>query len=72
MSHNSSYPFIRCKNILKGIPMKEYIEERAISIANYIIDSDATVLQTAKSFGVSKSIVQYGSNKMEWFLWSVQ
>ena len=37
--------------------MKEYIEERAISIANYIIDSNATVRQTAKNFGVSKSTV---------------
>lgn len=37
--------------------MKEYIEERAISIANYIIDYNATVRQTAKAFGVSKSTV---------------
>lgn len=37
--------------------MKDYIEERAISIANYIIDSNATVHQTAKAFGVSKSTV---------------
>ena len=37
--------------------MKEYIEERAISIAHYIIDSNATVRQTAKAFGVSKSTV---------------
>ncbi len=37
--------------------MKDYIEERAISIANYIIESNATVRQTAKAFGVSKSTV---------------
>lgn len=37
--------------------MKEYIEERAISIAAYIIDNNATVRQTAKAFGVSKSTV---------------
>ena len=37
--------------------MKDYIEERAISIANYIIDYNATVRQTAKEFGVSKSTV---------------
>ena len=37
--------------------MKEYIEERAISIANYIIDNNATVRQTAKEFGISKSTV---------------
>ena len=37
--------------------MKDYIEERAITIANYIIDHNATVRQTAKAFGVSKSTV---------------
>ena len=37
--------------------MKDYIEERAVSIANYIIESNATVRQTAKAFGVSKSTV---------------
>ena len=37
--------------------MKDYIEERAIRIANYIIDENATVRQTAKRFGVSKSTV---------------
>ena len=37
--------------------MKEYIEERAVAIANYIIDHNATVRQTAKAYGVSKSTV---------------
>ena len=37
--------------------MKEYIEERAIEIAHYIIENNATVRQTAKQFGVSKSTV---------------
>ena len=37
--------------------MKDYIEERAIHIANYIIDYNATVRQTAKQFGISKSTV---------------
>ena len=37
--------------------MKEYIEERAVEIANYIIEEKATVRQTAKKFGVSKSTV---------------
>lgn len=37
--------------------MKDYIEERAIDIANYIIDCNATVRQTAKEFGISKSTV---------------
>lgn len=37
--------------------MKTYIEERAIKIANYIIEQNATVRQTAKEFGISKSTV---------------
>ena len=37
--------------------MKEYIEERAIHIANYIIENNATVRQTAGQFGISKSTV---------------
>lgn len=37
--------------------MKDYIEERAIEIAKYIIKSNATVRQTAKMFGISKSTV---------------
>ena len=37
--------------------MKDYIEERAIEIANYIIQYNATVRQTAKQFGISKSTV---------------
>ena len=37
--------------------MKDYIEERAIEIAYYIIENQATVRQTAKEFGISKSTV---------------
>ena len=37
--------------------MQDYIEERAIEIANYIVEEKATVRQTAKKFGVSKSTV---------------
>ncbi|MFI3213745.1 MAG: sporulation transcriptional regulator SpoIIID [Eubacteriales bacterium] len=37
--------------------MKTYIEERAVEIANYIIENNATVRQTAKMFGISKSTV---------------
>ena len=37
--------------------MKEYIEERAVEIANYTINNNATVRQTAKQFGISKSTV---------------
>ena len=37
--------------------MKDYIEERAVEIATYIIENNATVRQTAKQFGISKSTV---------------
>lgn len=37
--------------------MKEYIEERAVEIAEYIVEHEATVRQTAREFGVSKSTV---------------
>ena len=37
--------------------MRDYIEERAVEIANFIIENSATVRQTAKEFGISKSTV---------------
>lgn len=37
--------------------LRDYIEQRAVHIANYILESNATVRQTAKAFGVSKSTV---------------
>ncbi len=37
--------------------MKDYIEERAVEIANYIVDEKTTVRQAAKKFGVSKSTI---------------
>ena len=37
--------------------MKGYIEERAIKMAEYIVENSATVRQTAKVFGISKSTV---------------
>ncbi|MBQ9605366.1 MAG: sporulation transcriptional regulator SpoIIID [Firmicutes bacterium] len=35
--------------------MKDYIEQRAIEVGEYIIKSGATVRETAKRFGISKS-----------------
>lgn len=46
--------------------MREYIEERAVEIANYIIENNATVRQTAKQFRISKSTVHTEVTK-----WSV-
>jgi putative DeoR family transcriptional regulator (stage III sporulation protein D) len=37
--------------------VKEYIEKRAVEIADYIIKKGATVRQAARIYGVSKSTV---------------
>lgn len=37
--------------------MKDYIEERVLEVAKYIIDSKSTIRKTAKLFGVSKSTI---------------
>ena len=37
--------------------MRRYIEERAVDIAEYIVENKITVRQAAKHFGVSKSTV---------------
>ena len=43
--------------------MKSYIEERAIGVANYIIEENATVRQAAKKFGISKSTAHQDVSK---------
>ena len=51
-------PCIDAENKLcRGFSMRDYIEERAVEIANYIIENNATVRQTAKQFRISKSTV---------------
>lgn len=37
--------------------MKQYIEDRAVDVANFIITNNTTVRETAKHFGISKSTV---------------
>ena len=37
--------------------MKDYMEERAVELANYIIEKKATVRDAAVKFGISKSTV---------------
>ena len=37
--------------------LRDYIEERVIKLANYIIKNKATVRTIAKKFGISKSTV---------------
>ena len=38
--------------------MRDYIEERAVETAIYMIETKATVRQTAKKFGVTSRLVQ--------------
>ena len=37
--------------------LKDYISERVITLAEYIIENKSTVRATAKNFGISKSTV---------------
>lgn len=37
--------------------MKNYIEQRVLEIANYCLNNNATVRESAKRFGISKSTV---------------
>ncbi|HHW41876.1 MAG TPA: sporulation transcriptional regulator SpoIIID [Syntrophomonadaceae bacterium] len=37
--------------------MQEYIRRRVLEVTDYILESSATVRQTAKVFGVSKSTI---------------
>ena len=43
--------------------LKDYIEERAVELACYIIERKATVRQTAKKYGISKSTVHIDVTK---------
>ena len=73
LKHKSSFKRIQLnKSIcLRGrfLMHKISIEERAVKLAHYIIDSKETVRGTAKAFGISKSTVhkdvtlQNGKNK---------
>ena len=37
--------------------MKTYIEQRVLEIANFVLSNNATVRESAKRFGISKSTV---------------
>lgn len=60
-SSNTTLIWIQCRKqrIHKGVFHlgKIYIEERAVNLAQYIIDSGDTVRGAAKKFGISKSTV---------------
>lgn len=36
---------------------RDYIEERVLNVANYIIETRSTIRKAAKEFGVSKSTI---------------
>lgn len=48
---------------MQGIFLREYIEERAMESARYIVKNKATVRQAAKVFGISKSTVHIDVTK---------
>jgi putative DeoR family transcriptional regulator (stage III sporulation protein D) len=48
-------------------PLKDYIEDRAVELAEYILETKATVRQAAKKFGVSKSTVHTVVTKQNGF-----
>ena len=49
--------------------MKDYIEQRAAELAQYIIDNNATGRSAAKVFNVSKSTVHTVVAKQKLFIW---
>ena len=46
--------------------MKEYIEERTINVANYIIENKCTVRTAAKHFNISKSTIHKDVTERLW------
>lgn len=46
--------------------MKGIVEERAIKLGEYIVESKDTVRRAAVKFGISKSTVHTDVTKMEW------
>ena len=62
MQRMGTYParrqHIHNQAILRGVlGLKTYIEERAVEVAKFMITTNATVRETAKKFGISKSTV---------------
>lgn len=48
--------------------MKDYIEERAVSLAGYIIQHKATVRDAANAFNISKSTVHKDITERLWYV----
>lgn len=49
--------------------MKDYIEQRAVETAQYIIEHSATVRKAAKAFNISKSTVHTVVSICVGFVW---
>lgn len=48
--------------------MKDYIEERAVALANYIIEKKTTVRDAALAFNISKSTVHKDITERLWVI----
>lgn len=58
LEHDAGRSRIDCKNrLFGGNTLKDYIEERVLNVAEYIVEHGATVRDAAKKFGISKSTV---------------
>ncbi len=48
--------------------MKDYIEQRVLELAHYIIENKSTVRSTAKTFKISKSTVHTVVTRQKLFI----
>lgn len=48
--------------------MKDYIEERAIKLSEYIVENKTTVRDAAKAFNISKSTVHKDVAERIWYI----
>lgn len=55
--HLLQHPLISFTKLVRGCFMYAYIEERVLSLAEYIVEHEATVRAAARVFGISKSTV---------------
>ena len=55
--HTWGCPFITCTIGKGGMVVKDYIEERVLTVGEYLVEHRATVRQAAKQYGISKSTV---------------
>lgn len=45
--------------IKRGVKLRDYIEERVIRMANYMVSREATIRETARKFGISRSCCHF-------------